>query len=289
MLPGVVVALAWQPMPLGELWWRLLVGLLACGLVASSNYTLNELIDGPYDLHHPTKKSRPVPSGAVSVPLALVQWIALGAIGLGLGYAINIQFVYTLASLWVMGCVYNIPPVRSKDVPYLDVLTEAVNNPIRMLAGWFIVTSTALPPASLLLCYWMVGCYLMAIKRFAEFRHLGDRARVAEYRRSLAYFTEDRLIVAILFYGSAGMLFFGAFIMRYRLELIATFPLVALVMARYLALGFEEDSAAQHPEKLYREPTLMAAVIATVIAMGVLTFVDVPILHRIFSPSIPPR
>ena len=40
-----------------------------------------------------------------------------------------------------MGCVYNIPPVRSKDLPYVDVLSEAINNPIRMLAGWFIVTS----------------------------------------------------------------------------------------------------------------------------------------------------
>ena len=38
--------------------------------------------------------------------------------------------------LWVMGCIYNIPPVRSKDLPYLDVLSEAVNNPLRMLAGW---------------------------------------------------------------------------------------------------------------------------------------------------------
>ena len=28
--------------------------------------------------------------------------------------------------LWVMGCAYNIRPLRTKDVPYLDVLTDSV-------------------------------------------------------------------------------------------------------------------------------------------------------------------
>ena len=45
-----------------------------------------------------------------------------------------VPFTLTVLALWVMGCVYNIPPVRSKDLPYLDVLSEAINNPIRMLA-----------------------------------------------------------------------------------------------------------------------------------------------------------
>ncbi len=51
-----------------------------------------------------------------------------------------------------------------------------------------------------------------------------------------------------MFYGSAAMLFLGAFVMRYRLELILAFPLVALVMAMYLDLSFKKDSAVQRPE-----------------------------------------
>ena len=57
------------------------------------------------------------------------------------------RFTLALLALWVMGCVYNIPPVRSKDLPYVDVLSEAINNPIRMLAGWFIVSSVTVAPA----------------------------------------------------------------------------------------------------------------------------------------------
>ena len=63
-----------------------------------------------------------------------------------------------------------------------------------------------------------------------------------------------------MFYASAAMLFLGAFIIRYRIELVLSFPLLALVMAIYLALAFKEGSAADAPEKLTREPQLMIAV-----------------------------
>jgi hypothetical protein len=156
-----------------------------------------------------------------------------------------------------------------------------------MLAGWFIGSTASVAPASLLLSYWMVGCYFMAIKRYAEYREIDDRAAAAAYRKSFAYYTPERLIVSIMFYGSAAMLFLGAFVMRYRLELILAFPLVALVMAMYLDLSFKEDSAVQRPEGLYREPKLMAAVIACTLVMAVLMLMDIPILQDIFNPSAP--
>src|SRR5207342_2099057 len=121
--------------------------------------------------------------------------------------------------------------------------SEAVNNALRLLAGWFIGSTLSVAPASLILSYWMVGCYFMAIKRYAEYREIGDPARAAAYRKSFAYYTLERLMVSIVFYGSAAMLFLGAFIMRYRLELILSFPLVALVMAIYFAIAFKKDSA----------------------------------------------
>jgi hypothetical protein len=77
--------------------------------------------------------------------------------------------------------------------PYLDVLSEAVNNPLRMLAGWFIVGTAAIPPASLLMSYWMVGCYFMAIKRYAELRSIVDLVQAVAYRKSFAFYTEERL------------------------------------------------------------------------------------------------
>jgi 4-hydroxybenzoate polyprenyltransferase len=288
VLPGIVVALGTDPqVDMTGLAVRILVGFGSVCLIASSNYTLNELVDAPYDRHHPTKHTRPVPAGQVNVPLGYVQWIALMVTGLALAYTISIPFTVTLVALWVMGCVYNIPPIRSKDLPYIDVLSEAVNNPIRMLAGWFIVTDTTVAPASLLLSYWMIGCYFMALKRFAEFRNIANADRAAAYRKSFRYFTSESLLVSVMFYGTAAMLFFGAFCMRYRLELILAFPAIALVMAVYLHVALKDDSAAQNPERLYREPALMASVVAASVLIVVLLQVDMPLMHRIFVPTAP--
>jgi decaprenyl-phosphate phosphoribosyltransferase len=157
-----------------------------------------------------------------------------------------------------------------------------VNNPLRMLAGWYMAGTAILPPSSLLISYWMVGCYFMAIKRFAEYREIGDAARSAAYRKSFAFYNEQKLLVSIMFYGGTAMLFFGAFIMRYRLELVLSFPLVAIVMAVYLSIAFKDNSAAQRPEGLYRETQLMAAVVACAMVMSLLLFVDIPILHQVF-------
>ncbi|MBA2670101.1 MAG: hypothetical protein H0U67_07015 [Gemmatimonadetes bacterium] len=156
-----------------------------------------------------------------------------------------------------------------------------------MLAGWYIIGPAMVLPISLLLSYWMVAAYFMAVKRFAEFRDIGDPARAARYRRSFAFYTEPRLLISIMFYASASMLFLGAFIMRYRLELILSFPLVALVMATYLALAFKANSAAQAPEKLYREPILMGAVLLTAGVMITLLFVDIPIMYNVLAPTLP--
>jgi len=288
VLPGTVVALSAEPqLATLHLLMQFAIGLLAIGLICSSNYTLNELLDAPFDRLHPSKWMRPVPSGRVNVPLAYGQWIVLMIAGIALGLRISPSFALTILILWVMGCIYNIPPIRSKDLPYVDVLSEAVNNPLRMMAGWFLTGTSLIPSASLLLSYWMIGCYFMAIKRYAEFRMIGDAERSAAYRKSFRFYTERRLLVSIMFYGAHAMLFFGAFIMRYRLELILSFPLVALVMAIYLSLAFEPDSAVQRPEGLYREPALMAAVIACAVVMVVFLFVDVPVLYRLFPSTLP--
>lgn len=288
VIPGIVVAWGSVPAPeWGAVFWRAVLGLVAIGLIASSNYTLNEILDAPSDRFHPVKHTRPIAAGRVRLGAAWAQWLALCAAGIALGLRVSVPFALSIGALWIMGGVYNIPPVRSKDQPYVDVLSEAINNPLRMLAGWFIVTDATLAPSSLLFSYWMIGCYFMALKRYAELRAIGDAARAAAYRRSFGYYTPERLVVAVMFYAAAAMLFFGAFCMRYRLELILAFPLVALVMASYLRVALKPDSAAQHPERLYREPGLMASVIAATLVMVVLLRVDLPVMHRLFAPTAP--
>ncbi|QNI33039.1 UbiA family prenyltransferase [Alloacidobacterium dinghuense] len=288
VLPGVVVPITLLHLPISIAFWkRLAIGFAATTLIACSNYVINEVLDAPFDRLHPTKKNRPAALGLVSVPLAYVQWLAMMAAGITLGLTISHAFTVALASLWIMGCFYNIRPFRTKDVAYLDVVTESVNNPLRMLLGWYMVTSTIVPPASLLIFYWMIGCYFMALKRFSEYRDIGDKAVSGAYRASFRHYDERNLLCSITFYAAVAMLFFGAFVMRYKLELIGAFPFIAIMMATYFNMAFEPESAVQNPEKLYRHRLLMVEVIVTICVICALLYFRILWIEHIFAPTLP--
>lgn len=287
ILPGLLIAYSVYPQTIDFAFLiNVLIGFLSAGLVASSNYVINEVLDAPFDALHPTKCQRPTPAGRVHIKWAYVQWIALMLIGLALASLVSQSLVIVLLWLWIMGCIYNIPPVRAKDIPYIDVLVESINNPIRLLIGWYIISPPFQMPASLMISYWMIGAYLMAIKRFAEMRDISRNISARQYRKSFAYYTEQNLLVSIMFYASASMLFFGAFVMRYRLELILSFPLIAFIMALYLNLAFKEDGGAQAPEKLWKETPLMLASFLCLILMVFLMNVSLPTFTAFFQKSV---
>ena len=284
MLLGVVLAVFYQPaMAAWSSLWPLALGTFATCLVASSNYVINELLDGPCDRLHPEKQHRPVPSGRVRPAIAYVEWLALAAAGFALAAALNVYFLASAVSLWVMGVAYNVPPLRTKEWPYLDVLSESVNNPIRLLLGWFALVSTTFPPVSLLVAYWMVGAFFMGMKRYAEYRHIGDRNVAAAYRRSFAWYTEERLLVSVFFYGTACALFAGVFIVRYHIELILFTPLAAGMFAYYLHIGMRPNSPVQNPEKLYRQRGFFAYMVFSTIVFVLLMFTSIPFMYELFN------
>jgi 4-hydroxybenzoate polyprenyltransferase len=288
IVPGIVLAISLSGTGLSSrLLIRVLIGLVASTLIACSNYVINEILDAPFDQLHPTKKNRPAASGLVHRGWGYAQWIAMMIAGLALSSLLGKGFLISAAALWVMGCVYNIPPIRSKEIAYIDVLTESINNPLRFCLGWYSVITVMLPPASLLISYWMLGCYFMSLKRFSEYRQIANPAVAASYRSSFAHYSEESLLNSATFYAAACMLFFGAFMMRYRIELILSFPVVAWLMAAYFSLSFRHESAVQNPERLYREPQLMIPLTICVALIVLLLFVNLPWIGTMFPRSTP--
>ena len=284
MLLGVALAFFYRPDLFTESSALILTAafFVTC-IVASSNYVLNEYLDAPLDRLHPTKCNRPAARGDVKGVPALLLWGVLGVLGITSAFAINAPFGISALALWVMGCVYNIPPVRSKEVPYIDVLSESINNPIRLMLGWFALVPDRLPPLSLALAYWMAGAFFMATKRFAEYRAIGDPERAASYRRSFASYSEAKLLASMVFYVTAGSLFGGIFIVRYKLELVLAVPAIAGFFAYYILLGFDEDSPVQHPEKLYRERGFFAYALGTTALFVAMMFLEIPGMYDLFN------
>src|SRR5262245_58929626 len=66
VLPGIVAAVALTDAQFDlPLLVRATIGLIGMCITASSYYTLNEIVDAPFDREHPTKRLRPVPNGRV--------------------------------------------------------------------------------------------------------------------------------------------------------------------------------------------------------------------------------
>lgn len=287
MLPGMVIAITAEPSLLSlDLLYYLTLAFLSAGLVASSNYVINEIVDAPYDKLHPVKRHRPIPSGDVDLSLAYGLWLGLAAAGLLVACAVGWTFFLFAALLWVMGLLYNLRPIRLKDRVFLDVLSESINNPIRLLLGWYGTGTTLVVPVSLVIAYWMLGAFFMAIKRFAEYRLIDDPGIAAKYRLSFAGYSEEKLLLSIVYYAVSFGLFFGVFLLRYRVELIVSLPLLAGFMAWYIHIGFQQDSPAQYPERLYRQWSFTAYTVLCGLVMAMLLYVDIPLIVEVFSPTI---
>lgn len=287
ILPGVAIAILLTDFVFTpDVIIRFILGFMATCFIASANYVINEWLDAEFDKYHPTKKYRPVVSENMKLSLVLTEYALLIILGVVLSCFVGRVFLYMELWLLIMGVLYNVKPIRTKDIPYLDVLSESINNMIRLLLGWFIITQEYQPPSSILIGYWFAGAFLMATKRFAEYRMIGDPSVAGLYRKSFAHYTETSLLVSSFFYAMCATFFIGVFMIKYRMEYIIAMPFVFGLFCFYLYIAFKPDSAVQKPEKLYKEKSLLAYIAILVIILVILTFVDIPMPSYWTSPTL---
>lgn len=291
MIPGIVFA--FFLIPPGERSVpvvRIVMGLVSGCFIASANYVINEWLDAGFDKYHPVKKNRPAVTEQLKAPLVMAEYTLFAAAGLAVAWFVNRPVFVTGLVLFIMGIVYNVPPIRSKELPYLDVLSESINNALRLLTGWFCVTSTYQPPASIVLGYWLGGAFLMAAKRFAEYRMIltegGGKTQAGLYRKSFIYYSEKSLLVSCFFYAMSSVFFCGIFMIKYRVELILAIPFLCGLFCVYLMLCYKPDSSAQKPEKLFREKALMLYILFFVVVTVLLMKFSLPFLQRFLETSL---
>ena len=126
----------------------------------------------------------------------------------------------------------------------------------------------------------------MATKRFAEYRMIGDPEKAGLYRKSFKYYTEVKLLVSSFFYAMCATFFIGVFMIKYRMQYILGMPLIFGLFCFYLAIAFKPDSAAQKPEKLYKEKSLLVYLLILVVVLIALTFIDIPMPDYWLNPTL---
>jgi 4-hydroxybenzoate polyprenyltransferase len=286
IVPGIMLAYLLRGVHTESLGTSIGLGLMTAICVASANYVINEWLDREFDKFHPTKAGRSAVQNRLDINIVLIEWAILLVTGLACAFA-NSRSMFMFASIFaIQGIVYNVPPFRTKDRAYLDVISESINNPLRLMIGWAMVDPTTLPPSSVILMYWAGGAFLMAAKRFSEFREIvasHGRELLERYRASFASYSEASLAVSCLVYALCSVFFLAIFLIKYRIEYLLIVPIVIALFAKYLALSMETGSSAQKPEKLFRERGLVVLVVLLATVFLATTFINIPGLEMLSS------
>ena len=284
---GHLVAIALVPAEVPQEKWelglRIVLSLVPACLIASANYIINEILDAPFDRMHPTKRWRPVPAGTVKTPALWLIMAGLVAAGFLLAaFWFNAGYIVSLALLLLSGVLYNVEPFRLKDRAYLDVIAESFNNPIRLWLGWFaLLPANLFPPLSIVLAWWFFGASLMAGKRYAEFRFIGDARRSCDYRKTFRVYTERSLILSMVTHANFFCFCMGIAIAVYRPNLIFVFPLVVVAICVYLHRAMSEEVAKLEPEHLLKSPLVIACTLVVVAISGFLAWTKTDLTKRV--------
>ena len=184
------------------------LALLSSSLIASANYLINEWLDRHNDAKHPDKKNRPAVSGKIQLSYVIILYLTLISFGLFISFYINLYCFISCLIFVVSALIYNVKPLRAKDLSVIDVIVESFNNPIRMYIGWFALSVNSLIPFSLILAYWFFGAFLMNCKRIADYKKFETNLERKLFRPSLANYSLNVLFVLTLIYSTLSTSFF---------------------------------------------------------------------------------
>ncbi len=166
---------------------RVVGAFFAFCLVASGTYLINDVIDAEFDRAHPSKRERPIASGALRPGIALGTGAALIAASVVAGLLIGPWgFAVVIASYAGLSIAYSL---RLKREPVVELAVIAGCFVLRAVAGgvvahvqltnWFLVFTS------------FAALFVVTGKRSAEFSRLGrDRG---DHRPVLDQYTESFL------------------------------------------------------------------------------------------------
>jgi len=244
-----------------DLFFRSVFACAIFCLLSSTSYIINDIIDAPADRKHPTKKSRPIASGVISVRVAILMVIILGGGALGLALVFDASFFLLCLAFLCLQILYS---TILKAYAVVDIFTISLSFMMRAFAGR-TVTGYHIP-IWLFLTIFFISLFIAAIKRNAELSIAGAEARhtLAKYNKNfldfLIYTFSTATIIAYSLYSyieqppyvaTPVSIFFGTLFpgIEGRKLMTLTIPLVVYAVARYGQL-FYTRIEGERPEKI---------------------------------------
>jgi 4-hydroxybenzoate polyprenyltransferase len=245
---------------------------IAFCFTSSAVYAVNDIADRESDRAHPTKRRRPVASGAVSVPAATGFAALLLAAGLGTGLLAGTRMAAYLLIYVALNLTYSF---GGKRVVVLDIFFVSAGFMVRLLAGTAGIG--IVPSKWLLLCGFMATLFLAVIKRRAEVVLLSDAG--PEHRQVLAAYSPALLDKLISITAACIIISYSLYTMSPETiavhgteSLIYTVPFVAYALFRYIFILHDQGRGGDPSRDLFRDPHILAAgvgwLLLTVLIVG---------------------
>jgi len=234
-------------------------------LLCSSVYILNDLIDVHRDRRHPTKRTRPIASGAVSPATACIASLAL-FIG-----AFTILFVWVPSALLVAGLYVLINIAYTgflKHVPILDFFCIAAGFVLRMLAGVYGIGDV--PTGWIFICTLSLALLLAQAKRRSELVALGTAGleELNERRPVLRFYSKEFLDSLINSSATITIIAYALFTITSGKNpaLVLTVPFVYYATMRYKMLVMVTNDGEEPERLLLRDVSILVSAGAWLIA-----------------------
>lgn len=231
-------------------------------LASSAVYVLNDWVDRRADAVHARKRTRPLASGAVPVPVAILLGGLCAAGALALSLTASPRLTIILALYVLINGAYS---RWLKHVVLVDVFCIASGFLLRLLAGtWGI----GIPPSQwFVLCTFLLSLFLGFSKRYAERM---DATQDTESTRAVVEeYSPEFLRVLLGVTAACTLMAYGLYAMSPRTiefhgtdRLIYTLPFAAFVLFRYLWLVIERGYGENLSGELARDGGLLGGVAA---------------------------
>lgn len=241
-------------------------GFVSISFIASVVYIFNDIKDCEKDKLHPTKKNRPIASGAVTVPQAMVLGILLFIIAIGInGYFLSWDGIFLLLLYFGLNVGYS---NGLKNVPIADITILVSGFLIRVFYGASI---TGIQVSDwLYLTIIAVSFYFGLGKRRNEIMTTGT----GETRKVLQYYTKDFLDKNMYLCLALGIVFYALWtIENPNNVMVWTVPIVMVICMKYnldLEKGYDGDPV----EVLFKDKVLIGlSMMYAIVVLGLLYLV----------------
>lgn len=207
------------------------VAIAAAGfsLGASSIYILNDLLDLSADRIHPEKRHRPIASGALSIPHAMIASVGLACVALGIVWLVSPAGAALTGAYMASSLGYSLWLKKRR---WLDVLALATLFTLRVITG-AVVAQIAIP-TRLLVFVFFTFLVLACVKRMTALTRLATR----DHLPGRGYSPRDLTYLDWISHGSivAAILAFGAFAFSAPAALLYGHPVILAISALPLGL-----------------------------------------------------